>query len=391
MRFISFILLFIVIPCGINAQTFVEGPDLSNTLPGDTFTFSGPFISISGEMNTPTDGVENFVIELPFGCQIDSVTYSILDPSSVGVNGYFQFGSNNQESYSASGFYSFNAAGQFPTVPFPVSGPNTYQCVAQANIAFQSVWHMVFYGSCTPCIDPDIPSLSVSSDSVCQGDSVEINISGNLNSATVWVMRTDSCTYFLPEPIVGNSVKFIPSETKTYFIRGEGGCVVPGKCDSISIVVSDSVDASVTQSGVWLMANMNNASYQWVNCDNAYAPIAGETDQSCNICQHSTGNYAVIVSDGFCSDTSDCFQVVTSGISENIPLDFRVYQTENEIIIESYEAGSFDLKVYNLKGQVILNSSHSNEASVHNNFSPGLYLFYIENKFGVSLQRMVIE
>ena len=111
-------------------------------------------------MNTPGDGSEYFIVNLPQGCHIDSVLYSIIDPNPVGISGYFQFGTNNQESFNGATVGFFANATQFPTNPFPFIGPASIQCQAQANIAFQSDWSMTFIGGCGTCVNPIIQSIS---------------------------------------------------------------------------------------------------------------------------------------------------------------------------------------------------------------------------------------
>lgn len=74
------------------------------------------------------------------------------------------------------------------------------------------------------------------------------------------------------------------------------------------------VDASVTSSGMTITAtNAAATGYQWIDCLNGNQEIAGETSQS--YIATVDGEYAVVVYDGTCSDTSDCI-VVTNGLEE---------------------------------------------------------------------------
>lgn len=71
---------------------------------------------------------------------------------------------------------------------------------------------------------------------------------------------------------------------------------------------------TVTQTGPQLTADESGAAYQWLDCDNNYAVINGETNQSYT--PAVTGNYAVEISNGACVDTSACFLVDYTGIDE---------------------------------------------------------------------------
>lgn len=78
-------------------------------------------------------------------------------------------------------------------------------------------------------------------------------------------------------------------------------------------VTVNTVDNSTTLSGATITANLAGASYQWINCE-TNNPISGETNQSYTATV--TGDYAVIVYDGTCTDTSACVLVDFTGVDE---------------------------------------------------------------------------
>jgi hypothetical protein len=84
-------------------------------------------------------------------------------------------------------------------------------------------------------------------------------------------------------------------------------------CDSVIVLdlTINNVDVSINTSGSTLSANATGASYQWIDCD-GFIPIPGETGQSLIVTQ--IGNYAVIVTQNGCSDTSSC--IVVNGVDE---------------------------------------------------------------------------
>ena len=86
-------------------------------------------------------------------------------------------------------------------------------------------------------------------------------------------------------------------------------------CDSLVVLTLSfhAVDTSVLQSGITLTANQFSNSYQWLVCDNNFAAIPGATQQS--FTPGVNGSYAVVVSDGVCSDTSSCHFVLAVGIA----------------------------------------------------------------------------
>lgn len=81
---------------------------------------------------------------------------------------------------------------------------------------------------------------------------------------------------------------------------------------TLSVTVN-TPDVSVTQTGMTLTANATTATYQWINCS-TLLPIGGATSQSYTATV--PGNYAVIVTQNSCSDTSAClFADTTCNIS----------------------------------------------------------------------------
>ncbi len=87
-----------------------------------------------------------------------------------------------------------------------------------------------------PCNAPDIPSVSLSNFTICEGDSATFSIaSGNLNDATEWYWYLDGCGTTLIDS--GTSTKIAPSATTTVYVRGEGGCVTPGGCMNATVNV----------------------------------------------------------------------------------------------------------------------------------------------------------
>jgi len=102
-----------------------------------------------------------------------------------------------------------------------------------------------------PCMAPDTPSLTLSQNNICPGSSTIINISGNLNDATEWVIYSASCggtevgrtstSTFEVTPPNGNT---------TYYVRGEdgAGCVDESTviCTSITVTAEDSTPPTIT-------------------------------------------------------------------------------------------------------------------------------------------------
>ncbi len=162
-----------------------------------------------------------------------------------------------------------------------------------------------------PCIDPDIPSLSATSNPTCSGQTTSLSIaSGNLNNATDWQWYSGSCGGTSVGS--GTSVMVSPGSTTTYYVRGEGGCVTPGSCSSITVTVnplptpSISGPAAVCSGGdATLDAGAGYAAYAWSNSGGS-----GQTATFTNITTATT--YTVQVTDG-----NGCTAVASHSVAVN--------------------------------------------------------------------------
>lgn len=132
-----------------------------------------------------------------------------------------------------------------------------------------------------------------------------ITINLTVNNTTTATLTENTCgSYTSPSGMV-----FTASGTYMDTIANAAGC------DSVITIqlTIDTVNVGVTMTGVMLTADAANATYQWVYCDSAYAPVAGETNQT--FFPLADGNYAVIVTENSCTDTSACTMVIGTGMA----------------------------------------------------------------------------
>ncbi|PCH67244.1 MAG: hypothetical protein COC01_06190, partial [Bacteroidetes bacterium] len=99
------------------------------------------------------------------------------------------------------------------------------------------------------CTIPDIPTLTATYTNLCLGDNATISVAGtdSLNSASNLYWYTDSCGGTLIDS--GTSVTVSPIARTKYYVRGEGGCVTPGTCAEITIIVVDPCPIITTIAG----------------------------------------------------------------------------------------------------------------------------------------------
>lgn len=155
-------------------------------------------------------------------------------------------------------------------------------------------------------------------------------------------------------------------------------------CDSTVILTLSviNIDTSVTRNQATLTANAVNAGYQWINCNNGNMPIPGKTNMTFQPDQN--GNYAVIITQNGCSDTSSCYSVQGLDITEMTTSSFvRLYPnpaTSSVNILLEYYLRDASIRLTDAIGQVMFRDTqiHGNNLSIDiSNYADGLYFVEI--------------
>ena len=115
--------------------------------------------------------------------------------------------------------------------------------------------------------------------------------------------------------------------------------------------VQCNVDVTTNSTGLTIEANATGLAYQWVNCDDNFSVIAGATNQSYTAT--ANGNYAVVITDGNCSDTSDCVAISTVGL-EAEDFSFNIYPNPVTDNLNINFNGNYEtFKIFNATGQSV--------------------------------------
>lgn len=128
-------------------------------------------------------------------------------------------------------------------------------------------------------------------------------------------------------------------------------------CDSIvslSLYVMTVFTNVTVVNQTTLSANAINATYQWVDCDNGYAAITGATSSIFSPSQD--GNYAVIITQNNCSDTSICFQITGTSINYiNRISQIRIHPNpiSDFLFISNMNQNNCRIEIYNIQAQKV--------------------------------------
>ncbi len=96
-------------------------------------------------------------------------------------------------------------------------------------------------------------------------------------------------------------------------------------------VLSESMNTLVMDNGNGSLTSLDSVStYQWLNCNESFSSISGETNQSYT--PSNAGYYAVELTYNGCVDTSECIQIKGIGLSENAN-EVRIYPNPSKGLI----------------------------------------------------------
>lgn len=159
-------------------------------------------------------------------------------------------------------------------------------------------------------------------------------------------------------------------------------------CDS-SITINltiNSVNVGTSQNGVNLSADEVGAVYQWLDCNDSYALISGQTAQT--YLASVNGSYAVSVTENGCTDTSACLIVNSAGLSSDhlLPISIHPNPTNGSIsIMTSVFLEGISIKIVDLSGRVITNEYFASGYTFDMNIEAeaGIYVIQMYDANGI--------
>ncbi|APY08054.1 hypothetical protein BWZ20_06965 [Winogradskyella sp. J14-2] len=152
------------------------------------------------------------------------------------------------------------------------------------------------------------------------------------------------------------------------------------------------VDNTITQTATALISNQTTGTYQWFNCD-TNTPISGETNQS--FAPSTNGNYAVEVTNGDCTEISNCVNFSVLSSEEFLPNEIKVYPNpvDSVIKIDNFTESEIDITINTISGKVI-KKTNSQKAYIEIEFdstASGVYFVTIKSKTKASNYKIIKE
>ncbi|HYG51826.1 MAG TPA: T9SS type A sorting domain-containing protein, partial [Flavobacteriales bacterium] len=270
---------------------------------------------------------------------------------------------------TASGTYTYNwNSGAFSTEDLSGVPAGTYNVIVTDDNACSAVQMFTV-------TEPAPISIGASTtNATCNGftdGAIDLTVSGGTVSG-VYIYNWNSGA-FITEDLSG-----LPAGTYTVVVTDDNACSM---ADAFTISEPLPINTSVTTTlNTISCVNISADVYQWIDCS-TNAPLAGET--AANFTASVNGDYAVIVTEAVCSDTSVCTSITGLGISPVTPDNrFNVFPnpTTGKIMISG---GNFiTVTLSDAAGKTLFTETqHANHFDL-GTYAPGFYSVTIVSSDG---------
>jgi len=216
---------------------------------------------------------------------------------------------------------------------------------------------------------------------VCRGDSFVLNGGGGIRYT--WNNGVENAT-----PILAN-------KSTTYTVTGYDGFNCASK-DSVRVTV-DTVVTDVSLTNQTLRVDEVSTSYQWLDCDANWSPIAGQTNRTYT--DLSGGNLAVALEQKSCLDTSKCYLIPEDlsdvGEVKNDNVQLFPNPTTGKVEITGLSSiGQFTVSVISADGKVVQLGEEVSAKLLEidlSNQPNGLYMIELKGQDAVVRKRILKE
>lgn len=167
-------------------------------------------------------------------------------------------------------------------------------------------------------------------------------------------------------------------------------------CDSVITINFNITNINTNVSkllGVNLLSNETSGSYQWLDCNNSFSIITGETNRTFNTSVN--GSYAVEIIKNSCIDTSTCVLINSVSLSEE-EINKTVIVFPNPTLgllnIKSEFEGNYSL--FSMDGKKVLESGRLKNQLTFidiSNLSKGMYILLIDSDDGNRITKRIVK
>lgn len=157
-------------------------------------------------------------------------------------------------------------------------------------------------------------------------------------------------------------------------------------CDSIITIdlTVAALDITVTSDLYNLTSNETGATYQWLDCNDDMLEIDGATDQVFTPLEN--GSYAVVVTDGECTDTSACFDITAlSTEHEGRIIAAKIYPNPSNgnfnIEFSANHGNKIAVEIKDITGRALYTAEYDGSKNISINPKIAIGTYYVQIRF----------
>jgi hypothetical protein len=175
--------------------------------------------------------------------------------------------------------------------------------------------------------------------------------------------------------------------------------VTKNKCDSVisTYIEIFEIETMITATGYTLTAQAAAEGYQWIDCNNSFAEISGETNASFTPFQN--GNYAVRISQNGCADFSACYPVVILDAGDDEWSSLKIYPNpcSDNIFVDPPVNVGVTVELLDMQGRTLIlrSSEYTNfkqTLSINTaQLSAGIYLIRVTSQSRTWISKQIIK
>ncbi|MGV3609667.1 MAG: T9SS type A sorting domain-containing protein [Fluviicola sp.] len=327
-------------------------------------------------------GAYNDTIPNMFGCDsVITLSLTINQPTSSSVTATACTSytwAENGTTYTTSGAYTHvipNAAGCDSTITLNLTiiQPTTSSVSATACTSYTWAQNGMTY-TASGAYNDTIPNAA-GCDSI-------ITLNLTINSVTTSTVTISTCnpTYTWAQ----NGMVYNATGMYNDTITNAAGC---DSIVTLNLTIAPFV-ATATDNGNATITASTGTTYQWINCT-TNTVIAGAITQT--FTATANGTYAAIVSNGTCSDTTNCVNITNVGIKENTISTISVHPNPtHDFVIVTMEDASAVVEVMDVQGKLVQTAQIKSGDQIDlGAYERGVYTLRIKTESGTSIERIV--
>ncbi len=234
---------------------------------------------------------------------------------------------------------------------------------------------------------------STTTGSSCPGTDMTyaLDVTGT-NVSYQWFLNSNVIAGATNDTLVINNISSAMNGQYQVQISGACGSTISAGISTLSV---PTFITSITVSGNMLISDDNNSgSFQWIDCNNGNQIIPGEN--SIGFSPSSNGNYAVILSHGICTDTSNCISINTIGLNTfnlSTQIEISPNPVKDFVKIKSISTTqqNSEIKIMGIDGKIVLSQmSTGNTTNIDlSSLSNGVYFIQVYSATSTYTQKII--